>query len=122
MNTALWIAQAMLAARFCGSAFAKGTWPYERFIASGQTGVRGLPIPFIRFIAFSELLGALGLILPGATGKAPWLTPVAAAGLSLIMVGAAFVHTRLREPKNVLVNVVVLFTCVFVIVGRAGMR
>lgn len=119
MNTTLWVTQTMLAVLFLGSAFAKGTWTYDRLLTSGQTGVRGLPMPFIRFIAFSELLGALGLILPGLTGYAVWLTPLAAAGLALIMVGAAIAHARLHEPKNVLVNVLVFLTCAFVIVGRS---
>ncbi|MGH7670450.1 MAG: DoxX family protein, partial [Gemmatimonadaceae bacterium] len=47
-----------------------------------------LPVPFLRFIGTCEVLGALGLILPGLTGVAPVLTPLAAAGLSIIMGGA----------------------------------
>lgn len=49
---------------------------------------------------------------------APVLTPLAAAGLGVIMVGAAIVHLRLKEPGTALQNLLVLTLCVFVVVGR----
>jgi uncharacterized membrane protein YphA (DoxX/SURF4 family) len=118
MNLALWIVQCLLAALFAASGVFKGTWDRERLVASGQTGVQGLSTPTIRFIAISELLGAAGLILPRATGIAPWLTGLAAVGLGVIMILAAIVHTRLGEPGNVAKNMVILALCVFVAAGR----
>jgi hypothetical protein len=87
-------------------------------LASGQTGVRDYPLGFIRFIATCELLGAIGLIVPGAVHILPVLTPIAAIALAIIMVGAARAHARLHEPKNVAANLVLLALCAFVAVGR----
>src|SRR5512147_109507 len=118
MNTAMWVCQALLAAVFLSSGFAKGTQSKERMLQTGQTGVRDYPLGFIRFIAASELLGAVGLILPRATGILPMLTPLAALGLGVIMVGAARAHARLHEPRNVANNLVLLALCLFVAIGR----
>src|SRR5688500_15885723 len=117
MNLGLWLVQILLAVGFLASAVMKGTWDRERLVRAGQTGVQGLPVPLIRSIAFVELLGALGLLLPWATGIAPILTPVAALGLGVIMVLAAGVHLILREPKNVATTVVILAACMFVMHG-----
>src|SRR5262245_10744354 len=105
-NILLWSAQGALALVFGYSAFAKGTWTYDRLMKSGQTGVQGLSIPLIRFIAIAEAIGVLGLILPTATRIAPALTAAAAIGLGAIMVLAAVVHARLHEPKNVARNMI----------------
>jgi hypothetical protein len=118
MNLALWIVQVLLAAGFGYSAWCKSHWSRERLVAAGQTGVKDVPVPLIRFIALSEALGAIGLVLPWATGIAPWLTPAAAAGLGAIMLPAMVIHARLREPQNVAANIAILTACVFVVVGR----
>ena len=119
MNIALWMAQGLLALVFLTSGIAKSSMGKERLIASGQTGVAPFPLPFIRVIGAAEILGAIGLILPGATRIAPVLTPVAAAGLALIMVGAALSHWSLGERKQALaVNLVLFLISVFVVVGR----
>jgi uncharacterized membrane protein YphA (DoxX/SURF4 family) len=118
MNTALWICQGILAAVFTFSGLQKGTQSKERMIAAGQTGVRDFSLPFIRFIAAMELLGVAGLILPRAMHIAPALTPLAAAGLGIIMLGAARAHARLHEPRNVAANLVLLALCVVVVLGR----
>ena len=121
MNIALWVVQILLAIGFAASAAMKGTWDRERLVRAGQTGVQGLPVPLIRSIAFVELLGALGLLLPWTTGIAPVLTPVAALGLAVVMILAAGVHLILREPKNVAITVAILAACLFVAYGR-GLR
>lgn len=121
MNIVLWTFQALLALGFGASAVMKGTWEPERLVRSGQTGVKGLSLPLIRFIAFAELLGALGLVLPQAFGIASWLTPLAALGLGVIMLLAAGVHLSLREPGNVLKTLAVLAACLGVAFGR-GLR
>lgn len=118
MNIALWTAQLLVAAVFAFSAVTKGTWSKERLLANGQTGVAPVPLPLLRGIALSELLGVLGLIVPWWTGIAPVLTPLAAAGLGVIMVGAATMHLRLKEPGTALQNLLLLTLCIFVVVGR----
>ncbi len=118
MNTLLWICQAVLAAVFAFSSISKGVMAKERLLATGQTGVAPYPLGFIRFIATCELVGVVGLIVPQATGIAPVLTPLAAVGLGIIMIGAAATHARLREPRNVTTNLVLLALCTVVAVGR----
>ncbi len=119
MNIALWIAQSLLALVFLSSGTAKATMTKERMIATGQTGVAPYPLPFIRTIAALEILGAIGVIVPEATGIAPVLTPIAAVGLAVIMVGAAFSHLSLGERKQAFgLNLVLFLICVFVALGR----
>lgn len=122
MNVVLWIGQGVLAALFAVSGTLKSTQSKERMLATGQTGVREYPLPAIRFVAAAELLAVVGLILPQASGVAPVLTPLAALGLAVVMVGAAVAHTRLHEKGTAAVNVAILLVCVAVAAGRlAGM-
>ena len=83
MNIALWIVQALLAALFL---FAGGA----KLVTRIEEMTKQMPLPglFLRFIALCEVLGALGLILPDFTRVRPGLTPLAAAGLVIIMIGA----------------------------------
>ncbi|MGN6569647.1 MAG: DoxX family protein [Flavipsychrobacter sp.] len=118
MNTALWIAQIILAITFLVVGFAKSTFSRQRLIDTRQTGVVDLPIHIVRFIGLSEISGAIGLIFPWRLHIFPILTPVAAAGLGLIMVLAAISHRQLHEPKNVRNNIILLCICLFVAIGR----
>ncbi len=64
-----------------------------------------LPVAFIRFIGVCEILGAIGMIVPGLTGIRPGLTPLAAGGLVIIMIGATRHqhderHGGLRDPHG----------------------
>jgi hypothetical protein len=104
MNTTIWVIQGLLALVFAVSGLLKARWSVERLVKSGQTGVEGLPVSLVRFIALSELAGAAGVLRPRATGIFPMLTPLAASGLGVIMVLAAIVHARRGEAKTVLVN------------------
>lgn len=130
VNVALWVAQLLLAAVFLASGVVKSTWPKDRLIASGQTGVAPFPPAVIRLTAASELVAVVGLIAPRMSGIAPVLTPLAAVGLCIVMLGALVSHSRLlradhlagrghTEARNVAVNVVILILCVAVAVGRA---
>jgi uncharacterized membrane protein YphA (DoxX/SURF4 family) len=86
-----WLAQLILAALFLlhGLMLLALPTPMRRQMASLPGGP-----PFFRFIGLAELVAAAGLTLPTRTGIMPWLTPLAAAGLLLIMVGAAILHLR----------------------------
>jgi hypothetical protein len=118
MDLLLWIFQGVLAVVFLGSGVAKGSMSRERLVATGQTGVALFPMPVVRFTAGCELLAAAGLVLPWATGIARALTPLAAVGLCVIMVGAASSHARLREPRNVAANALLFGMALAVAVGR----
>jgi uncharacterized membrane protein len=83
-----------------------------------MTWVPRYPVPAVRFVGAVELLGAIGLILPWATGIAKILTPLAAVGLAVTMVLAAVHHLRHGEAKQLPTNVVLLAMAVVVAVGR----
>jgi uncharacterized membrane protein YphA (DoxX/SURF4 family) len=119
MNALLWSLQVLLAAIFAVSGAAKISQPKEKLIASGQTGVAPFPVPVVRLTAFCELLGAVGIIVPRLVGVAEFLTPTAAAGFAIVMVGAIGSHAYLREPRNVAATTLILIAAVTVAVGRA---
>ena len=88
MTYALWIIQALLALMFLFAGGTKLVLPPEVLASMGSPNQIPLPGWFVRFIGVVEVLGALGLILPGLLRIKPWLTPLAAAGLVVIMIGA----------------------------------
>src|SRR5436189_6349508 len=83
MNIALWIVQGLLAALFLFAGGAKLVLPLDQ-----MAGPVALPGWFLRFLGVAEVLGALGLVLPGLLRIRPGLTPLASAGLVIIMIGA----------------------------------
>ncbi|WP_231639747.1 DoxX family protein [Mycobacterium sp. Marseille-P9652] len=118
MNVLLWTLQISLAAIFTASGLAKISMPRDRLIATGQTGIAPFPMPVVRLTAFSELLGAIGIVVPRLVGVAEFLIPAAAGGLAIVMVGAMASHAYLREPRNVAVNVAIFIAAVTLAVGR----
>ncbi|MFF5010302.1 DoxX family protein [Streptomyces phaeochromogenes] len=119
MNVFLWIVQALLAAMFAMAGLMKSTQPREKLTKS-LPWVEDFSTGTVRLIGTVELLGALGLILPGATDLATVLTPLAATGLAVIMVLAAITHARRREPSAIAFNAVLLALAVVVAWGRFG--
>ena len=115
MNTFLWVAQAVLAFLFLAHGLLF-LFPSEAV----RKIKKQLPFPirFMRFIYVAEVLAALGLTLPGWTGILPPLTPLAAAGLAIIMVGAAILHLSRREISPALVTTVLLALAVLVACAR----
>lgn len=107
MNIALWIAAAVLAAAFLASGASKILQPREKVIAAGYKWAEDYSSLQVRLIGVVEVVGAAGLILPAALGVLEVLTPLAAAGLVLVMAAAAVVHVRRNEPKHI-VNPLVL--------------
>lgn len=118
MNIALWIGQVALAGIFALSGVLKSTQSRDRMIETGQTAAKIVPLPFMRVAGVSELVGVLGVILPWATGIARVLTPVAAVGFAVIMVFAATIHSRLREPRAIATNAGIFVVAVLVSWGR----
>jgi uncharacterized membrane protein YphA (DoxX/SURF4 family) len=120
MNTALWVAQVILALTFLMTGLMKVTQPIER-LAERMSWVKDSTPQQVRLIGVLEILGAAGVILPMVTGIFPWLTPLAAAGLALTMIGAMITHLRHNEPSHIAVNVVLLVFAAFVIYGRINL-
>src|SRR5215207_139163 len=98
LNIVLWSVQGFLALFFLAAGAPK-------ILGRGidrWTGFSDLPRPQVVFIGFAEVLGAAGLVLPMATGVLPWLTPLAALGLAVIVLMAAGFHLRADERLNAL--------------------
>jgi len=89
----------------------KSIYSEQKLVAKGQTGVEGLSLGLTRFIGIIEIIGAIGLILPAALNIAPILTPVSATGFVIIMILAARIHYKRKEPKNVINNIILLILC-----------
>lgn len=114
MNIVLWILQSIMAAAFMFSGINKSIFSEQQLVAKGQTGVEGLPMPFIRFIGISEILGAVGIILPLLLHILPILTAFSAIGFAIIMVPAAVIHYKRHEYRNVMTNCIFFLVCVFI--------
>jgi uncharacterized membrane protein YphA (DoxX/SURF4 family) len=115
LTTALWIVQVLLALLFLFAGSMKLIMPIEM-----MTAQMALPLPgaFLRFIGVAEVAGALGLILPGLTHIRRMLTPLAACGLIIIMIGATVVTLASSDVVSALMPLVVGLLCVAVAYGR----
>ena len=113
MTYALWVVQGLLALLFLFAGGMKLVLPLE-----AMQGPVELPGLFLRCIGVAEVLGALGLILPGLLRIRPGLTPLAAAGLVIIMTGATVVTVAGGQLAPALLSVVVGLLAAFVAVGR----
>jgi uncharacterized membrane protein YphA (DoxX/SURF4 family) len=113
MTYALWIVQVLLAALFLFAGVMKLVLPIEAL-----AGPVPMPGPFLRFIGVAETLGALGLILPGLLRIKPVLTPLAAAGLVIIMIGATAITLLGGDAAMSVVPIVVGLLLAFVAYGR----
>ncbi|MCW2912296.1 MAG: DoxX family protein [Actinomycetia bacterium] len=119
MNIVIWVLQVLLAAAFAAAGLMKLTQPrtkltqnmgwVEDFSDSGVKGIGGV-----------ELLAAIGLILPAATKILPVLTPLAATGLVLLMIGAIVTHVRRNENQMIAPAAVLLILAAVVTWARFG--
>ena len=113
MTYALWIVQGLLAALFLFAGGMKLVLPLEAL--KGPVELPGL---LLRFIGVAEVLGALGLILPGLLRIRPGLTPLAAAGLVIIMIGATVIGLAAGDVAMALIPLVIGLLAAFVAYGR----
>jgi uncharacterized membrane protein YphA (DoxX/SURF4 family) len=110
----LWVVQSLLAALFLFAGSMK-------FIMTVAEMTKQIPFPgwFLHFIGAAEVLGALGLILPSVLRIRPVLTPIAAAGLVIIMIGATVTTLFTPAPAGAIVPFVIGLLAAFVAFGRA---
>ena len=118
MTYVLWIIQVLLALLFLFAGGTKLVVPPDVLASMGSPNQIPLPGWFVRFIGVAEVLGALGLVLPGLLRIRPGLTPLAAAGLVIIMIGATVVTLVGGMVAVALMNVVVALLAAFVAYGR----
>jgi uncharacterized membrane protein YphA (DoxX/SURF4 family) len=114
VNRALWILQILLALLFLFAGGVKLMLPADQLAKQAPQ----LPVAFLRLVGALEVSGALGLILPRLLRIRPGLTPLAAAGLIGIMIGATVVTLISNGPAQALLPVVVGLLLVFVAYGR----
>jgi uncharacterized membrane protein YphA (DoxX/SURF4 family) len=115
MNIALWIVQGLLAALFLFAGGMKLVMPIEEML-------KQMPVPlpgwFVQVTGIFEVLGAIGVILPGLLRIRPGLTPLAAAGLVIVMIGATAYNLAAGDVTTALITLVVGLLCAFVAYGR----
>ena len=114
LNIALWTIQVLLALFFAGASGAPKFFLPDELLAMPIV----LPRAFLVFIGTAEVLGALGLILPGITRVRPGLTPLAAAGLMLVTIFAAVYQVLGNQPANAVFALVIGAVAAFVAYGR----
>lgn len=109
MIIALWVITALFAAAFTMAGTMKVVTPYEK-VRTNMTWVEIITPAQLKTIGVIEVIGAVGMILPAATGIAPWLTPAAAFGLALTMTVATLLHVRRREQfsRSLVLGVIAL--------------
>jgi hypothetical protein len=113
INVALWVIQTLLVLLFLFSGGVKLAMPIEPMAKQS-----GMPGTFLRFIGVMEVLGAIGLILPALLRIRTFLTPLAAAGLVIIMIGATVIVFRMHGALQALTPAVVGVLAAFVAYGR----
>ena len=95
----LWAIQIFLAVAFAAAGTMKLVRSREQLAANPHMGwVRSIPEAQIKLLGVAEVLGAIGLVAPMATGVAPFMTRAAAVCLATLMGGAVATHTMRREP------------------------
>jgi uncharacterized membrane protein YphA (DoxX/SURF4 family) len=122
MNIVLLIIQVLLSLFFIALGFMHVSKPLAEIREMGDGRmhwVEDVGERNFKMIGTMEILGGIGLILPQLTGIMPWLTPVAALGLFLLMVAAAIFHLRRGDGmESLMINIVPGLLALFVAVGR----
>ena len=119
LHIALWVLQALLAFAFLGAGTMKLITPAEELIKNGMSFVETGGIGLARFIGASEAAGGLGLLLPAGLRIAPWLTPLAAAMLALVMALGVGYHVMADDAAGSAPALVLGGLSLFVAWGRA---
>ena len=118
LHVTLWTVQLLLAAFFLLAGVNHGLKPIAE-AAQSSPWIADIPVRLARFIGFAELAGAVGVVLPAATRVMPWLTPLAAAGLAVIMALAVPFHVMRGEASVIAFNIVPALLAAFVAWGRS---
>jgi uncharacterized membrane protein YphA (DoxX/SURF4 family) len=118
MTYALWVVQALLALLFLFAGGTKLVLPIDVLASMGSPNQIPLPGWLVRFVGVVEVLGALGLILPGLLRIKPGLTPLAALGLVVIMIGAVALTVAADGVAAGVVPLMVGLLAAFVAYGR----
>ena len=116
LSIVLWVVQVLLALLFLFAGGMKLVLPLEQL--AGPPGSVVLPGAFVRFIGVVEVLGGLGLVLPGLLRIRPGLTPLAAAGLVIVMIGAVVITVLGGQAAMAWIPALTGLLAAFVAYGR----
>ncbi len=119
MNVALWVLQVLLGLLFVFHSYMMLRPSPER-LQRGMNYIHEMPVGLRLFAGIAEGLAGLALVFPALLRVLTWLTPLAAAGLVLLMLGAIVLHVRRREYPNIGFNVVLGVLAAVVAWGRFG--
>ncbi len=114
MVIALWIVQSLLGLIFIMTGSFKFFQTKEKIIASGGTWAEDFKPGIIKTIAGIELICGFLVIAPRLFGHGHYLTAISAACISLIMIGAIYIHITRKEFMHAVINLVFLLTALFV--------
>lgn len=117
LQASLWIAQVILFLAFGAAGYLKVARPITA-LARTMSWVADAPPALVRFVGVSELAGAVGVLVPAATRIEPWLTPLAAVGLLLVMLLAIPVHVKKGELAQMGAPILLGLLAAFVAWGR----
>jgi len=118
MNIVLWVLQIVLALKFASTAYTHGLRRDQAKMQRGEQRFGAMARPLLIFIGLCTLLGGAGLVLPGALRILTWLTPLAAALLALMMLGAIKFHVTCHEKPIIAADLVLFALAAFVAYGR----
>ncbi len=117
LNIVLWVLQVVLTVMYFMAGYQKAFGDLS-VVVKTIFWVGYTPAPLVRFIGISELLGAIGLILPAALKIRPQLTTLAAAGISVIMLLANLTHAFRGEFFMLPVTLSLFAIATFIAYGR----
>ena len=118
MNILLWIIQILLALVFLFAGGMKLAIPADQLQAQAPPNVIHFSNAFMKFIGTCEVLGGLGLVLPGLFRTGKYLTPLAAVGLTIIMIGAVVITVTGFGVETAVPPFIVGLLCAFVAYER----
>lgn len=119
INLSLWIAQSLLAAMFLMAGVAKFATSIEE--QRKMEWAKHVSAGLIHFTGFVEILGAAGLLLPAILKIKPWLTPLAAVGVTIVMVLALALNVSVGDTKPVMPIMIITAIALYVAWGRFKM-
>jgi uncharacterized membrane protein YphA (DoxX/SURF4 family) len=116
-NTVLWSAQIIIAAMLLVAGVPKLARSREQLLQS-MAWIEDYPDSTVTLIGVVEIVGGLGLVLPGLLNTLEWLTPIAAIGVALLMAGATVINLQRGDRREGLITFVVLLVAVAIAAGR----
>ena len=119
VNIFLWILQVLAALVFLSHA--RLLFMPDSAMARQMSYIGAMPAPLRVRAGAAEVLGAVGLVLPGLTRFLPVVTPLAASGLVIVMLGALVFHIQRREYPNLGLNAILLVLSAVIAYGRIAL-